>query len=156
MKLDTYLCYWWYSDWTSNIFFLAFLNTFFMLFRTGDQIHPHLEQPKMNLIPLCMVELELVLSWKLCLLWIYKVIFIIELLFEDSWGFVYSNLLYSNRFSVYQKVIFIIVLYVKIIQVIFIRKFYILTSLYLLESYIYHKLYLQTSQYTFKLVWINL
>ena len=78
MELDTYLRYWWYSDWTSNIFFLAFFNTFFMLFRTGDQIHPHLKQPKMNLIPLCMVG-ELVLSWKLCLLWIYKVIFIIEL-----------------------------------------------------------------------------
>ena len=31
-------------------------------------------------------------------------------------------------------------LYVKIIQVIFVRMFYILGSLYLLESYIYYKL----------------
>ena len=46
---------------------------------------------------------------------------------------------YSHRFYIYQKVIFIIAWYLKIVQVIFIRMFYVLRSLYSLESYVYYK-----------------
>ena len=38
--------------------------------------------------------------------------------FKDIWGFVYYNLLYSYRFYIYQKDIFILVLYVKIVHVV--------------------------------------
>ena len=47
-----------------------------------------------------------------------------------------GHVLYSYRIYVYQKAMFAVLLYVKSVQVIFVRMFYISKNVYLLEVYI--------------------
>ena len=63
--------------------------------------------------------------------------FIVELHLKTFEVFMFIRIfIYSYRFFIYQKIVVIIVLYVKIVEVK--TMFYILRSLYLLDNYIWY------------------
>ena len=72
--------------------------------------------------------------------------YFIYFIYYFIWYFIYLFIYFIFTFEIlfyfiHQEVIFTIVLYVNIVQGIFVRMFYILWILYLLENYIYYKLY---------------